>query len=146
MIRTTVGILALVLVTAVAFADDKVKKPVGTWTREAGDMKITFAIKADKMTVTFHGPNGDLVVVSSYEVPKEGEVKGKIDNIEKNDVGAGVEEGHKYSFRYKIADGTLTISELKGNDGNDADEGAKQLVEGEYKKVKEEKKEEKKDK
>src|SRR5262249_28308307 len=125
------------------FADDKVKKPVGTWVREVGDTKITFAIKADKMTVTFKTPNGDLVVLSSFEVPKEGELKGKIDKIEKNDIEANIQEGHKYSYRYKIADGTLTISDLKGNDGNDADEGAKSQVEGEYKKVKEEKKEKK---
>ena len=40
----------------------------------------------------------------------------------------------------------MTVSELKDNDGNDPGEGPKNLVEGNYKKQKEEKKEDKKDK
>lgn len=141
MVRSAIAVLALVVVTVTAGADDKVKKPVGTWVRESGANKVTFVIKADKMTVTLHTCNGDLAVEASYEAEKDGEMKAKITKIEKNDIGAGIEEGHKFSFKHKLADGTMTISDLKGNEGNDAEEGAKQLVEGEYKKEQEKKEE-----
>jgi len=141
MIRITIAALVLVVATVSALAEDKVAKPIGTWVREAGEAKVTFAIEKDKLTGTVHTQNGDLVVEASYEATKDGELKAKVTKVVKNDVGGQIEEGHKFSFKFKIADGTLTISELKGNDENAAEEGAKNLVEGEYKK---EKKEEKK--
>jgi hypothetical protein len=145
MYRSTIAVLALIVVTATAGAEDKVKKPIGTWVRENGDNKVTFVITADKLTATLKTGNGDLIVQTSYEVDKDGEVKSKITKIEKNELGAQIEEGHTFSFKHKIADGTMTISDLKGNNGEDPGDGPKSLVEGEYKKAKE-KKEDKKDK
>ena len=147
MLRIALTTLALLVLAVPALADDKdtAKKLVGKWVREVGDAKVTFEIKADKMITTLHTPNGDLVVQSAYEVSKD-ELKCKLTKIEKNEIGAGVEEDHKFSFKFKLEDGTLTISELKGNDGNEAGGEAKNLVEGEYKKEKEKNKEEKKDK
>jgi len=146
MYRSTIPVLGLFVVAALAAAEDKVTKPLGTWVRESGDNKVTFVIKADKLTGTVHMQNGDLIVEATYEVTKDNELKAKITKIEKNELGAQIEEGSKFSFKYKIADGTMTVSDLKDNDGNDPGENPKQLVEGEYKKQKEEKKEEKKDK
>jgi hypothetical protein len=146
MFRSTIAVLAFIVVTATAGAEDKVKKPIGTWVRESGENKVTFVIKDDKMIATLHTDNGDLIVEASYEVTKDGEVKCKITKIEKNELGAQIEEGHTFSFKHKIADGTMTVSDLKGNNGDDPGEGPKSTVEGEYKKQKEEKKEEKKDK
>jgi len=147
MVRSVIALLALVVVTATAGADDKVKKPLGTWVRENGDNKMTFVIKDDKLTGTLHTGNGDLIVQTTYEVDKDSVLKAKITKVEKNDIGAQVEEGHTFTFKFKIADGTMTISDLKDKDGNDPGDGPKSLVEGEYKKEKdkkEEKKEEKK--
>jgi hypothetical protein len=146
MFRSTIAVLALVVVTATAGAEDKVKKPIGTWVREAGEAKLTFAIKADKFIGTVHTQNGDLFVEATYEVTKDSELKAKITKVEKKGIDSQIEEGHKFSFKFKIADGTMTVSDLKDNDGNDPGEGPKNLVEGEYKKQKEEKKEDKKDK
>jgi hypothetical protein len=142
MLRTLIATLVLVTVAATVGAEGKTKKPVGTWVREVGDNKITFVIKEDKVTTAVKMPNGDLAVEASYEVSKDGELKAKITKVVKNEIGAQIDEGSKFSFKYKIADGTLTVSDLKVDD-NDAGEGPKQLIEGEYKK---EKKEEKKDK
>jgi len=146
MFRSTMAVLGLFVVAGLAAAQDKVVKPLGTWVRDTGDNKLTFVIKADKFTATVHTQNGDLIVEASYEATKDGELKAKITKIEKNEVGAQIEEGSKFSFKFKIADGTMTVSDLKDNDGNDPGEGPKNLVEGEYKKQKEAKKEDKKDK
>jgi uncharacterized protein (DUF2147 family) len=139
MYRIAIAAFAFVVLAATIAAEEKANKPLGTWTREAGEAKITFAIKAEKLTVTIHTPNGELVTDASYEVTKDGELKGKLTKIEKNELGANLDEGHTFSFKYKIADGTMTISDLKGHDGNDAEEGPKNLVEGEYRKSKEKK-------
>jgi hypothetical protein len=147
MVRSVIAVLALVVVTATAGADDKVKKPLGTWVRENGDNKITFVITNDKLSATLHTGNGDLVIQTTYEVDKDSVLKTKITKVDKNDIGAQIEEGHTFSFKFKIADGTMTVSDLKDKDGNDPGEGPKSLVEGDYKKEKdkkEEKKEEKK--
>jgi len=146
MVRSVIAVLALVVVTATAGAEDKVKKPVGTWVRDAGENKVTFAFKDKTLTATVKLNNGELVVEANYEATKEGEIKATITKIVKNDVGVQLEEGNKFSFKHKIADGTMTISELKNNEGADAEEGPKQLVEGDYKKQKEKKEEKKEEK
>jgi len=146
MLRFALASLTVAIVMVAATADDKVKKPVGTWMREAGEAKVTFAFKSDKLTTTIHTPNGDLVVEAKYEATKDGEIKGEITKIVKNEIGAGLEEGAKFAFKFKIADNTMTLSDLKGNDGNDAGDDAKNLVEGEYKKQKDKKDEKGKDK
>jgi hypothetical protein len=149
MVRSVLALSALIVVCAAAYAQDKVKKPIGTWVRENGDNKVTFLIQNDKLTATLHTGNGDLVVQTTYEVDKDSVLKAKITKVDKNDVGAQVEEGHTFTFKFKIADGTMSVSDLKDKDGNDPGEGPRSLVEGDYKKEKdkkEEKKEEKKDK
>ena len=143
MVRSVIAMLALVVVTATAGAEEKVKKPLGTWVRENGDNKITFVITNDKLSATLHTGNGDLVIQTTYEVDKDSVLKTKITKVDKNDIGAQIEEGHTFSFKFKIADGTMTVSDLKDKDGNDPGEGPKSLVEGDYKKEKD-KKEEKK--
>jgi hypothetical protein len=138
MVRSVLGLSALIVV-GVAFAEDKVAKPIGTWVRENGDNKVTFAITKDKLTATLHTGNGDLVIQTTYEVDKDNVLKTKITKVDKNDIGAQIEEGHTFSFKFKIADGTMTVTDLKDKDGNDPGEGPKSLVEGDYKKEKEKK-------
>ena len=80
MFRCTIALLTLITVAATAGAEDKAKKPLGTWVREAGENKVTFAIKADKITSSIKMQNGDLVVESTYEVTKEGDdIVGKLE-------------------------------------------------------------------
>ena len=75
----------------------------------------------------------------------------KITKIVKNTTILQIEEddlkGVKFSFKYKIADATTTVSDPKAKKGNDAWEPEKNFFhEGEYKKQKEEKKEDKRNK
>ena len=144
MLRTAMTTLALLLLAAPAFADDKekAKKPLGTWVRQVGDNKVTIVLKDDAMTFTMTAEGNSLSVAAKYEL-KDGLLKGSITKIEKNEVGAQVDEGDKFSFKVKVEDGTLTLSELKGKDDQPLEGNAKELIEGEYKK---EKKEEKKEK
>jgi hypothetical protein len=146
MLRTVTTTLILILLAVPAFADDKdkAKKPLGTWVREVGDNKVTIVLKADTMMFTMTAGGNSLSVATKYEL-KDGLLKGTITKIEKNEVGAQVDEGDKFSFKIKVEDGTLTLSELKGKDDTPLEGNAKELIEGEYKKEKE-KKEEKKDK
>jgi hypothetical protein len=146
MVRSVIAALALVFVTSTAGADDKVKKPIGTWVREAGENKITFVFKDKTVTATVKLNNAELVVEASYEATKDGEIKSTITKIVKNDVGMPLEEGFKFSFKHKIEDGKMTVSDLKVNDGQDAEEAQKSLVEGDYKKEKEKKEEKKEEK
>jgi hypothetical protein len=144
MLRTVTMTLVLAVLAAPALADDKdkAKKPLGTWVREVGDNKVTIVLKADNMIFKMVAGGNELSVAAKYEL-KDGELKGTITKVEKNEIGAQIEDGHKFSFKIKAEDATLTLSELKGNDGTPLEGEAKNLIEGEYKKEKE-KKEEKK--
>jgi hypothetical protein len=140
MLRTALTMLALIVLSAPALADekDKAKKPLGTWVREVGDNKVTIVLKADTMTFTMTANGSDLTVAAKYDL-KDGLLKGTITKVEKNELGAQIDDGDKFSFKIKVEDNTLTLSELKGKDDNPVEGNAKDLIEGEYKKEKEKK-------
>jgi len=143
MFRSTMAVLGFFVVAGLATAEDKVAKPLGTWDNATKNHKVTLVFKADKLTVTNHCYDdlfgGDLVFEASYEVSKDGELKAKVTKTVKNTTLYLIPEGTKLSFKYKIADGTMTLS--------DAWVVARNIFnEGEYKKQKEEKKEDKKNK
>lgn len=122
-----VALLALVLFVAPALAEKStVKKPVGTWHREADGHKITFAIKADTLTVTLE--NGSKVEAkASYGLTADGVLFGVITAVEKGDNGP--EKGDLFSFRVAVDGKQLTVSELNGTRAND---NSRKLVEGTY--------------
>jgi hypothetical protein len=135
MARYACGALTAVLFLAVglASADDKAKKPIGKWTRTVGDASVTFDITADKLVCTLKGGGGSLKAEATYEVDKDGLLKGKLTKVESEGI-EGPQEGDKFSFKFKIADGTMTLSDLKDKDDNEAGGQAKDLIEGDYKK------------
>jgi hypothetical protein len=139
MLRTVTTALALILLAAPAFADekDKAKKPLGTWVRKVGENKVTFEFKADSMTFTMTVDGNSMVVANKYEL-KDGLLKVTVTKIEKNDLGGKVDEGDTFTFKIKVEDGTLTLSELKDKTDNPVEGNVKDLVEGEYKKEKKE--------
>jgi hypothetical protein len=154
MFRSTIAVLGFFVVAGLAAAEDKVAKPLGTWVHATDNHKVTLVFKADKLTLTNHYDGsfgGDLVFEASYEVTKDGKLKAKVTKLVKNTTLLGIEEGRPpkglmFSFKYKIADGTMALSDSKGKEG-DAWVSAKNIFdEGEYKKQKEEKKEDKKNK
>ncbi len=136
MARVTFATLAmlLLLVSATMGVDEKdvgKKKPIGTWKRTAGDHSITFTIKGDTLRVVMKGGDNVVEVDADYGVSKDGVLFGRISKGAKE--GEGPSEGDLFSFRFKIAKETLTLSELKTP--HDSAE-ARELVEGEYRKQK----------
>jgi hypothetical protein len=137
MMRLTTMALAmlLLLVGSMPGADVKEagkRKPVGTWKRTVGDHAITFQIKGDSLQVILKGGENVKEIDADYGVSKDGVLFGRISKVKQE--GDGPSEGDLFSFRFKIDNHTMTVSELKTH--NDSAE-AKQLVEGEYQKQKE---------
>jgi len=112
-------------------ADDTPKKPIGTWTKTAGDVELTFEIKADAMKVILKQGAGKVEASVDYSITKDGVLFGRVNKVEKTGVDGGPGEGDLFSFRFTVVDDKMTIDDLKGS--KDSGE-AKQLVEGEYKK------------
>ncbi|HZT80821.1 MAG TPA: hypothetical protein VFA26_11385 [Gemmataceae bacterium] len=137
MARWTTAALALAVVwvgTSAPAAQDKDKaaRPVGVWTRSADDHKITFDIrKDDKLFVTLNQGERVVKVEATYKVGKDNQLTMKVTKVELKGVDNGPSEGQEFSFRFKVVDGTMTVSDLKGTDS----EEAKNVVQGEYKRV-----------
>jgi hypothetical protein len=135
MTRLVVPVLALALVCAVplAAADKKTEKPLGTWTKAEGDRTVTFTFKADALTTVLKGGEAKIEATCDYGVTKDGVLFGRIGKVSKEGVDGGPDEGDLFSFRFKLADNKLVISDLNGTKIN---EEARKLVEGDYEKKK----------
>lgn len=135
MFRTLlVSTIALVLAVP-AIAADKVdaKKLKGTWVREVDGNKLTFVFKDDKAMEAHLMPSGAdkaAVVKCEIQIDKDGKLTGKITEVEKNGIENAPPVGEEFSFKIKVGKETLTVSDFKGP----GEDGAKQIVEGEYKK------------
>jgi hypothetical protein len=145
MLRLAAATLTAVVLVSALSAEDKDKadkketKHLGTWTRTVDESKVTFDFKKDKMTAKIKTGQGTIDVEATYEVTKDGVIKGKITKVEKKGVDGGPDEGDTFSFKFKIKGDTFTVSELKDNDDKAVEGEAKALVEGDYKKVKKDK-------
>jgi hypothetical protein len=129
--RTVLLTVALVLTVAAVHADAP-KELLGTWKRTAGENTLQFVFKADALEVRIaDGAGASITISADYKIDKD-MVSGVVKKVEKQNVEGGPAEGDKFSFRVKIDQDTLTLSELKGTDS----EEARQLVEGAYKKAK----------
>ena len=126
----TLGLL-LVISGAPASEGKKSGTPEGTYERKAGDTVISLSFGKDGLKTTIKG--GDVVadIESAFGITKKNVVFGIITKVKAGDGTDGPAEGHLFSFRVQVNNDTLVVSDLKGTD----DENAKQIVEGEYKKV-----------
>jgi hypothetical protein len=135
MARKVTAALTLAVVfgfVAAARADEAaVKKPVGTWERKVGDSEVQFLFKADGLRVVIKGGGATIDVEADYGLTKGGTVYGIVSKTKTEGTNDGPSEGHLFSFRIAVDKDTLTISELKGTDNDEA----RKLIEGEYKKV-----------
>ncbi len=111
------GIVTLASLTA--SADDK-KALTGTWAKKDAEVKIEFV---DKETLKI-APHGDAAIFSiecSYTIDKDGIVKAKITGIEgkeevKKKAKGSLPVGFKFSFKWKVKDGTAKLEEVEGKD------------------------------
>lgn len=139
MARTSLAAaLAFLLVAAQGPAADVKadgKKPVGTWVRDLGNNTVTFTFAADNTltcVITGVGGDGTLTVHAAYGVAEGDTVFAVITKVEKKGTSDGPDKGELFGFRFKEDKDTLTLSDMRSTLENAA--GAKQLVEGEYKK------------
>ena len=126
--------LALVALTggSVAAEDKKDKDKTTTWVREVGELTLTFEMGKDtaKYTVSF-GENA--CTVTAKLTRDKDVIKSEVTDVEvKGNFPNPPKKGDKVSFKWVEKDDKATVSDLEG----DNVEGAKDVVEGEYKKKK----------
>jgi hypothetical protein len=113
----------------------KADKPSGTWTHTAGEFTVTFTFEGLEMKIEAAKNDAESVTVhAAYGVTDDGVLFGYTTSVEKKGVEEGPEKGDLFSFAYKIDGDTLTLSDLNGS--KPPSEAAKQLIQGEYKRVK----------
>jgi hypothetical protein len=127
------ALIALALAAQTGAADEKKDKEKFTvWTHEANG--IDLKLEVGKETIKFYvfaGDNG-CIVTSKFKIEKD-VVTSEITSVEvKGDFPAAPKKGEKMSFKWVEKGDTAVLSDLKG----DHAEGAKDVVEGEYKKKK----------
>ncbi len=137
--RTLAALVVALLCVVPGLAEDKKKtdgpkKPVGTWTRSAGDAKVTFAIKADGLRITIARGEAKIEADADYGVSKDGTLFGRLNKVTKSGIEGGPSEGDLFSFSTKVEKDKMTIGDLKSSGGVNDD--ARQLVEGDYEKGK----------
>lgn len=132
MFRLLVAVLALAAfgLGPVVAEDKKDKDKPTTWVREVGEVALKFEI--GKETAKYHVFSGDNGVILSAKLKWDKDtVTSEITDVEvKGNFPGAPKKGEKVTFKWVVKDNTATLSDLTG-DGAD---GAKDLVEGEYKK------------
>jgi len=136
--RMLAACAVLVFVATGALADDKVdaKKLLGKWEREVDSNKLVFEFKDDKTMRCLLTPSGatDAIEVNcDYKLGDDAVVSLTIVKVDKKGQDIDAEKDDSFSFKVEMSKDKFTISDLKGSKVNDT---VKQIVEGEYKKVK----------
>src|SRR5262249_30545552 len=130
MLRRVAALLLVLAVSRLGLAADKAaKKPLGTWSRESGDRKFTFDIKADTLTIKVTQGERKREATAAYGVTDEGLLFGVITRSDKKEGEGGPEKGDLFCFQFEVKGSELTLSDLKGTRVN---EDARKHVEGVY--------------
>jgi hypothetical protein len=130
------GLAVAVALTAPAAAQDKKDKekdtaPTGTWVRESNGVDLKFEFGKDTLKGTVLAGDNGFVAKCKITVEKDGTVKAKITEVEEKGMFPGLPKvGVEFSFKWKVTGDKAELSDLKGDDVEDA----KGIVEGEYKK------------
>lgn len=126
------AVLALGLVST-ALADDKKDAPklAGTWVREADGIELAFQFVGDdvvKVSV-MAGDNG-IVSTCKYTVSTDGVISAKITDVkEKGTFPSKPPVGLEFKCKFKIDGKTAKLTDFESEKA----EGAKDVLEGEYK-------------
>ena len=133
MLRRVLSAAVVVLLVSPALSADSAKKPVGNWTRSAGDAKLTFEIKENGLRIILTRGETKIEADADYAVSKDGHLFGRISKVTKAGTDGGPSEGELFAFQFKVENDKMSLSDLKATHGGDE---ARQLVEGEYEKAK----------
>jgi len=161
MSRLLSALVAVVLVGGLAFAEDKkpveVKKaedkkpaddkkadaPTGVWAKKTDEgltLQLDFT-KKDVLVVTAMIEDKKLIMTTALTAGKDGKWTAKMTKAEtKGDFPFMPTDKYEFSFKVKVEKDKATLSDYSANEH---EEEAKGVVEGDYKKVEEKKKEDK---
>jgi len=133
--KCAVAMVAVLALGMTALGEDKGagKKPIGSWKHTAGDNTVSFHFGPETVRTVVDAGGNTLEVEADYGVSKDGIVFGRIFKVTKKGIDEGPAEGELFSFKVVIDKETMTVSDFKTLNENDA---AKQLVQGEYTKEK----------
>lgn len=123
--------LALVALTGGSGAAEDKKDTAATWVREKEEITLKFEIGKDtaKYTVAF-GENA--CVLKAKVTWDKDTVTSEVTDVEvKGNFPDAPKKGAKFSFKWVVKGDTATLSDFKADN-----DGAKEVVEGEYKKKK----------
>lgn len=138
LIQFLASTVLIILVAPITAEDKKPEKPkkaalAGTYTRDTGELKLSFTFKKkDMLTFKLSNAGGDgMTFNAKYTMDEKGKVTmtiGKAKQLGQFE-GTPPAEGAEYTFTVKQGKGTFTLGDLEG-EGVDR---AKEIVEGEYK-------------
>lgn len=124
------ALAVLALCTNPTVADDKDK--LTTWVREKDGVTLKFEMGKDTAKYTVSAGDNSATVTAKIKIEKD-VVKSEVTEVEvKGEFPNPPKKGAKLSFKWVVKGDTATLSDLEGDDV----ENAKPIVEGEYKKQK----------
>ncbi len=130
-------LFSLVLITSSSLRAEE-KLPKGKFIKKTGEFELTFEFKKDKVVFEMTNGSDGCVMESTAKYEKDGVAKCEVTKFEKiGSFPAEKEKGYKYSFKFKVNGKTVVVSDLEGDDLNDE---AKSLVQGDYEPVEKNKK------
>jgi hypothetical protein len=135
MVRLTALAYGLALILGSATAQDKKDAPATTkWERESNGVILIFEFGKDTLKVdAAQGENG-AVFTCKTTTDKDGVVKATVtESTEKGNFPPTPKKGFEFSFKWKADGDKATLSDFKWEGADDA---AREVVEGEYKKKK----------
>src|SRR5262249_18444213 len=112
-------------VQPILIAEEKPAKPVGRWSTKGGDALVWFKVNSDgTLSGGWRDGQGAYDFEGDYSVTKDGVLFGRFSKLLARDPDLP-KEGDLFSFQFKIAKDTITITGLKI--GNAASERMKKL-------------------
>jgi hypothetical protein len=137
MSRLIASVLVVALTGIVTAQEKKADGPVlsGRWVKETDGFELIMNFGKDTYTTTAKAGDNSIVVTSKYTVDKDGKVKAEVTDVkETGNFPTKPEKGTKFTFTFKIDEKAKT-AKMSDFDMPGAD-GAKDVVEGEYKEKK----------
>ena len=109
---------------------DKEKEKLTVWVREVGEITLTFEM--GKETAKYTVAAGENAAIITAKITRDKDtIKSEVTDVEvKGNFPNPPKKGEKVTFKWVVKDDKATLSDLTG----DNTEGAKDVVEGEYKK------------
>jgi hypothetical protein len=107
----------------------------GQWVKESDGFELIMKFTKDTLTTTAKAGDNSVIVTSKYTVDKDGKVKAEVTEVkETGTFPTKPEKGTKFTFTFKVDEKAKTAKlsdfEMPGA------EGAKDVVDGEYKEKK----------